>query len=84
MKRLTTNGIKNHLIKTYGVVRHDCDKLKETCQIVSKRYGCKPIEVFHFMIEDRPIPGLYTHSYGFNTRAGRVIKKKFEYFYYHG
>lgn len=84
MKRLTTKGIKSYLINNYGEVRHDCDKLKKTCQTVSKRCGCKPIEVFHFMIENRPIPGLYTHSYGFNTREGRAIKEQFEYLYYHG
>jgi hypothetical protein len=34
------------------------------------------------MVEQQPIPGLYTHSYGFNTREGRMIREEFEYFYY--
>ena len=82
MKRLTTNGIKNYLIKNYGEIRHDCDKLKETCQTISRRYGCTPIEMFHFMIENKSIKGLYTHSYGFNTRGGRAIKEEFTNEYY--
>ena len=77
MKRLTAIGIERYLIETYGVVRHDVAKLMKASQSVAKRYGCKPIEVFHFMIEDEPIDGLYTHSYGFNTREGRHIKDEF-------
>lgn len=82
MGRLTTNGIKNYLSKNYGEVKHDCDKLKIACQTISKRYGCTPTEVFHFMIENEPITGLYTHSYGFNTRSGRGIKEEFTNEYY--
>jgi hypothetical protein len=77
MKRLTAIGIERYLTETYGVVRHDVAKLMKASQSVAKRYGCKPIEVFHFMIEDEPIDGLYTHSYGFNTREGRHIKDEF-------
>ena len=82
MKQLTSKGIKNYLIRNYGEVRHDCQKLKETCNIISKRYNCKSIEVFHFMIEQVSIPGLYTHSYGFNTRLGREIREEFNNEYY--
>ena len=82
MKRLTTNGIKNYLVRNYGEIRHDCDKLKETCQIISKRYGCTPLDMLHFMIENKSIKGLYTHSYGFNTRSGRDIKEEFTNEYY--
>jgi len=82
MKRLTPNGIKNYLIRNYGEVRHDCQKLQESCHIISKRYGCKSIEVFHFMIEQTSIPSLYTHSYGFNTSLGRQIREEFKNEYY--
>ena len=52
MKRLTAIGIERYLTETYGVVRHDVAKLMKASQSVAKRYWCKPIEVFHFMIED--------------------------------
>jgi hypothetical protein len=77
MKRLTASGIERYLTERYGVVRHDVVKLNKVSREVAKIYGCKPIEVFHFMIEDRPIDGLHTHSYGYNTRAGRYIKDLF-------
>jgi hypothetical protein len=82
MKRLTTNGIKNYLIRNYGEIRHDCDRLKKTCQIVSKKYGVNTVHMFHFIIEQQPIPNLYTHSYGFNTRLGREIRDEFTNEYY--
>ena len=82
MKRLTTNGIKNYLIRNYGEIRHDCDRLKKTCQIVSKKYGVNTVHMFHFIIEQQPIPNLYTHNYGFNTRLGREIRDEFTNEYY--
>ena len=77
MQRLTERGIERYLTERYGVVRHDVSKLMKASRAVAKRHGCKPIEVFHFMIENEPIDGLYTHSYGFNTRLGRHIKDEF-------
>jgi len=82
MRRLTTKGINDYLIENYGVVKHDCDKLKRSCQRVSKKYGVNTVHVFHFMIEQEPIPNLYTHSYGFNTRLGRQIREEFQNEYY--
>jgi hypothetical protein len=77
MKRLTDNNIRLYLISNYGVVRHNCERLKKSCQFISRRYGCPPVAVFHFMIENEPIDGLNTHSYGFNTGFGRAIKDEF-------
>lgn len=82
MRRLTTKGINDYLIDNYGEVRHNCEKLKKACQKISKRYGVNTVHVFHFMIEQEPIPNLYTHSYGFNTRLGREIREEFKYQYY--
>jgi len=32
-----------------------------------------PTDMFHFLIENEPVQGLYLHSYGFHTRTGRGI-----------
>ena len=84
MKRLTTNGIKNYLIKNYGEIRHDLDAMRLACVETAKQFNCKALDVFYFMIEQEPIPNLYTHSYGFNTRLGREIRQQFEINYYGG
>ena len=82
MKRLTAKGIEKYLTENYGNCRHDAEKMVKACKEVSQIHNCKSLEVFHFMVEQQPIPGLYTHSYGFNTREGRMIREEFEYFYY--
>lgn len=81
MERLTANGIEKYLIKNYGRVSHDCDKIKKSCQKTARRYGCTSKEVFHFIIESESIPGLYTHSYGFHTALGREIYDFFKHNY---
>lgn len=81
MERLTANGIKKYLIKNYGRVNHDCEKIKISCQKTARRYGCTTKDVFHFVIERKAIPGLYTHSYGFHTALGREIYEFFKYNY---
>ncbi len=82
MKNLTSKAIKKYLIDNYGECRHDPDALKKASQRIAKKYKCKAVEVFHFMIEQTSIPGKYTHSYGFNTRLGRYIREEFEHYYY--
>lgn len=84
MNKITAKGIEKYLQENYGDVRHDCKRLKLACTELSKQYKCKSIEVFYFMIENRPIPNLNTHSYGFNTRFGRHIKYKFTKIYNNG
>ena len=81
MNKLTTKGINNYLIENYRVVRHDCERLKTSCQSIAKDYGVNTVHVFHFMVEQEPIPNLYTHSYGYNTRLGREIREAFNNYY---
>lgn len=82
MQRLTATGIKRYLLDTYGEVRHDVERMKNTCQYIARKYKCKSVDVFHFMVEQKPIPSLYTHSYGFNTALGREIRGEFTNEYY--
>jgi len=81
MKRLTENNIKKYLIENYGEVRHNCESIKNACMSTAKKYKCSSVDIFFFMIENRPIEKLYTHSYGYNTREGRDIKSVFESYY---
>jgi hypothetical protein len=69
----STSGILAYLIDTYGESRHDCHSLKRACEIVAKQHSVDPTDMFHFLIENEPVQGLYLHSYGFHTRTGRGI-----------
>lgn len=78
MKRVTAKGIERYLIENYGVCRHSPEAMSRACQETAKEWKCKPIEMFHFMVEQEPLPNHYTHSYGFNTALGREIREDFE------
>ena len=74
----STSGILAYLIDTYGESRHDCHSLKRACEIVAKQHSVDPTDMFHFLIENEPVQGLYMHSYGFQTRTGREVRNQIE------
>jgi len=39
-------------------------------------------DLFHLLVENTPIPSLYTHSYGFHTANGRGIIERIKSYYY--
>ena len=82
MKNLTTKAAKNYILNNYGYLQHDIKKLVQASRTTAKRYNCSPLEIFFFMIENRQIKGIYTHSYNFNTLGGREIKETFKNNYY--
>jgi hypothetical protein len=55
-----------YLTENYGKVVHDIEAK----------------DIFLFMVENKPIAGMYTHSYGFNTREGRALKSQFDTYYH--
>ena len=81
MANLTTNYIKKYITKNYGTLRHDPTRLNKACKLTAKKYSFKPIDVFHFIIENEDFNG-QLNSYGFNTAYGRKVKSTFEYNYY--
>tara|TARA_R110002012_G_scaffold317929_1_gene535245 strand:- start:134 stop:379 length:246 start_codon:yes stop_codon:yes gene_type:complete len=78
MKNLTIKAAKEYILNEYGYLKHDIKKLVQASRITAKKYNCSPLEIFFFMIENEPIKGIYTHSYGFNTSGGREIKQTFK------
>jgi len=82
IKKLTTNLAQNYIYYNYGYLKHDIKKLVLSCRQIAKQYNVKPLDIFFFMIENRQIKGIYTHSYGFNTAKGREIKEQFKNIYY--
>ena len=69
----SASGISAYLTDNYGKSRHDCRLLKRACEMVAKNRHVDPIDLFHFLIENEPVQGLYVHSYGFHTQTGRNI-----------
>ena len=70
---LTIVGAKKYIKENYVQARHDISCLVKACRKVAKDNGVKPRELFFLMIENKPIEGANTHSYGFHTGAGRHL-----------
>jgi hypothetical protein len=78
IKNLTVKGAENYIFYNYGYLKHDIKRLVKASRETAKQYDISPLQMFLFMIEDKPINKLFTHSYGFNTRQGREVKKEFK------
>ena len=71
-----------YLTENYGKVVHDMDNMEYACGELANLHDVEVKDIFLFMVENKPIAGMYTHSYGFNTREGRALKSQFETYYY--
>ena len=78
IKNLTVKQAKEYIFYHYGYLKHDIKKLVKASRETAKQYNITPLQMFLFMIEDKPINQLYTHSYGFNTSQGREVKQEFK------
>ena len=73
--------MNKYLMDNYGKVVHDMDNMEYACGELANLHDIEAKDVFLFMVENKPIEGIYTHSYGFNTREGRALKSQFEMYY---
>ena len=65
-----------------SVPRHDCEALANASKQTAMEIESTPWDVLKLVLENKPISGLYTHSYGFHTRTGRGIINLFQSNYY--
>lgn len=82
MKNLTVKQAKNYIVSNYGQPRHNISSLVKACKIIAKQSKLKPLDLFFLLIENKPIEGEYTHSYGFHTRTGRELIESLQSAYY--
>ena len=80
---MTAEEVKTYLEETYGECRHDqyamAEAVNQTQQDMDYDNEC---DLFHLLVENKPIPSLYTHSYGFHTANGRGIIERIQAYYY--
>ena len=78
---MTAKKMTAYLISNYGEARHDMHQMEYACGELANLHDITEEEVFLFIVENRPINGMYTHSYGFNTANGRALKEQFTNYY---
>ena len=59
--------------------RHDVDAISDAASELAYLYSNSTTaeQIVEFMLADKPIPTLHTHSYGFHTRSGRGLRELF-------
>ena len=61
--------------------KHDCEALANAITEMGKELDYDECELMYLLLENREIPALHTHSYGFHTANGRniieTIKEKY-------
>ena len=82
MDKLTTKQATNYINDKYGRARHNIDHIVRACKYVADREELDAVDLFHLLIENKPVPNLNTHSYGFHTRAGRYLIDSIQEKYY--
>ena len=79
---MTATEITNYLVNEYGECKHDAYAMSEAINDMAEEIDADEWDLFHLLVENKPIPKLYTHSYGFNTENGRGIINRIKNYYY--
>ena len=77
---MTGKEVKQYIEKEFGrEPMHDVDAISYAANEVAYLYNSSTTaeQVVEFMLADKPIPTLATHSYGFHTRSGRGLRELF-------
>ena len=81
---ITMNGktVKKYIKELGHEPRHDVDALAYAFNTLAEEENCDAFALMKLMLDDWPIPELYTHSYGFHTSNGRELIESMEAYYY--
>lgn len=62
--------------------RHNCSALAKAITKASKEFKQDQFDMMRLLLENKPIDGSYTHSYGFHTAYGRELIDTMSSYYY--
>ena len=83
MKSITSKKVKTYLEDMYGECKHCPDSLAYAANEAAYEFNHnKAIDLFKLLVDNKPIPVLHTHNYGFHTATGRHIIETMKEYYY--
>ena len=84
MIKLTSKEVKKYLKwRTGEPIKHDTEMLANACNTAAIEFGHDNAKDFLKLVcFNDAIPSLHTHSYSFNTAAGRHIINRIKHYYY--
>ena len=79
---MTATQIKTYLENEYGECKHNAYAMSEAINDMAEEIDADEWDLFHLLVENKPINSLMTHSYGFHTANGRGIINRIKDYYY--
>ena len=80
---MTATQVKTYLENEYGECRHDAFAMAAAINYIAEDLEYEEKwDLFHLLVENKPINSPMTHSYGFHTRGGRAIIESIKEKYY--
>ena len=79
---MTATEITNYLVNEYGECKYDAYAMSEAINDMAEGIDADEWDLFHLLVENKPIKRLMTHSYGFHTSGGRAIIESIKNKYY--
>ena len=80
---MTATQVINYFENKYGECRHDAYAMAEAVNQTREDMDYEDEwDLFHLLVENKPINSLMTHSYGFHTANGRGIIERIKSYYY--
>ena len=80
---MTAKEVKTYLEDMYGECKHGPDSLAYAANEDAYKFNHKKaFDLFTLLVENKPIPILHTHSYGFHTETGSYIIETMKEYYY--
>jgi len=80
---MTGEQVRNYLENELGCDPvHDVDALAQAITDASFDMDWDERDLMYLLLENKPIVGLHTHSYGFHTANGRGIIERIKDYYY--
>ena len=83
--KLTSKKVRDYMsYRTPDPLIHCPDCIAAACNDIYEEFkhdefiSVKPLDLMRLLFFNDPIPGLHTHSYGFNTATGRHILHKLQ------
>lgn len=71
---MTGEQVEKYITEDLGVnPKHNCDALASAINDIAEEVDYDSYALMQLLIENRPIDGLHTHSYGFHTANGREL-----------
>ena len=81
--KLTSKDVRKYMLwRTDEELVHCPDCIAAACNDMAEEFSHNAKDLMKLLFFNDPIKGMFTHSYGFNTRTGRAIIEQLKSRYY--